>query len=564
MVLVFYLLFAGVATYPFVLNPLHTLTAPNWGDVAASVSKYEAFREGHGNPFVATHIPWIGYPQGPTNNTGVDRVSFVLTAYLWLASELLGAITAHSLLAYLGYVLTAFITFLFVRRVTASVPAGLIAGFAYGFCPQTYTLARADMAYIQMWLFILVLWAFWELATAPFSRRRFVLAALSILPAVFWTPYYMFHTLIVGATCVAVASYWLRKRYGWRLAAAVAGLMALWWGLVLLIYRYIGLHSPSSIVPDRTMAEIYSESAQPLMYLLPGQFSWGPHGESLLVALVPRAKGLSLYLGLSVVVLAATALVVRARQPRKHLKAREFGVRVALSMAGLAGMACFIFSLPPTYHLFGLKIPMPGYLVAIAVPALRAGQRLAMPLMGCVAVLAGVGAYYLLQRLQPRFRNLATIGILIIIGVDLWALPPESAISVPSFSSLAKLRSAPSAPAAQFDESTLVNYRVPCMYLQQHRQQLVNDCGLERNPDLARTEDLPLCVQIPALEAIGTRYAIVSLRSVHRAADHPLLECLKRLNETSVLARDSSYEVVLLRRMSQRQKAQTKTRLALP
>ena len=168
------LLFAGwaaVVTWPFVIHPLSTLTGPTWGDVAASVSKFEALRWGHQTPFTAANMSFIAYPDGPSNNIGVARVSALSELYLWVATRFLGAITAHSLMTYLGYVLTALVTFLFVRRVTRSALAGVVAGFIYGFWPHMYGIARADQTYTHMWLYILPLWAFWELATREFSWR---------------------------------------------------------------------------------------------------------------------------------------------------------------------------------------------------------------------------------------------------------------------------------------------------------------------------------------------------------------------------------------------------------
>ncbi|HET8669151.1 MAG TPA: hypothetical protein VFM05_00590, partial [Candidatus Saccharimonadales bacterium] len=272
----FFLVVALAVTYPFVTSPKHTLTAPLASDTTSSVIQYEAFvREGL-NPFTSTEYRLVGQPDGIPIAPGVNRVSFLSVLLLWVNSSLFGAITAHSLQTVTGFLLTAFITFLFVRSVTKSSAAGVVGGLIYGFWPQILGLGRAAPTYTHMWLFILPLWAFWSLAANGLSKRRVVLAALSVVPAIFWTPYYAFHILLVGGTCLGIASLVLYKNAGLKKTALLIFVVLGSWFIAYGAYIVVGMTAPASEVPVRTIEEAYQQSAHPLMYLLPGEYThWG-------------------------------------------------------------------------------------------------------------------------------------------------------------------------------------------------------------------------------------------------------------------------------------------------
>jgi hypothetical protein len=546
--LVFFTCYASIVTFPYIKDPVHITIAPLGGDVDNSIAFYEALVGSHANPFFATNVPWIGYPTGPANNVGVDRVSFLSVTLLWVGTRVLGAIAAHSLLSFLGLILTAFFTFWLVWRATRSALAGVVAGFIFGFSPIAVALAGSNMVYVNMWILLIPLWAFWRLVTQQAARNWVVIAAMSVVPGVFWTPYFMLHSLVVGASCLAVAGYYILRQKGRERALLTAFVIGLCWALLLFVYRFIGLHSPSTVVPSRTMAEIYQQSAQPLMFLLPGLWSWGIHdGNSLLVHLLPRARGLNLYVGLSTLALAGSGLVLLTRRrPKKSAPGSPVpDARVAAMMAGMAAVACVAFSLPPVYHFGPLKLPTPNYLVATAVPALRAGQRFDMPLVGCLAVLAGIGAWLLLCRLAPKWRPVAAAGMLIVIGLDLWALPPGWVTTIPRYHSLLAIRNQPSAPVAWFEKNSLVIGlpQVPCLLQEQYNKPLVNDCGLGYTPQYGLMLSRPLCEQITQLAAKGTRYVVLT-----RNDDQKVRQCLTGSGlAKATLSQDSTYQVIQLR-----------------
>jgi len=407
-----------------------------------------------------------------------------------------------------------------------------------------YSLIGSNQTYVHMWLYILPIWAFWELAAHGYSDRRVGLAIASIVPGVFWTPYYTFHLFLVGGVCLVVALAYLWKRAGWRQAVGVGAVTAIVWEVVFVVYRLIGFSTSATLIPTRTMAEIYNQSASPWMYVLPGKFSWGMTDDPLLVHLVPRTGWTNLYLGLSVLALAAVGVVVVWRARRRVGEALEW--RAAAVLGLVVAAACFAFSLPPTFRLGHWKLPTPNYVIAHVEPALRAGQRLVMPLMAGVVVLAALGAWSLLRRLRGRARWAAAGVMLVVLGADLWALPPDDTTRILTYPSMVALAREPKAPVAFFENGSLLpSYpQVPCLLQHEFNKPLINDCGLGRSALLGAIVDngTPLCEQIAKIRAVGTRYLVTAPH------DAGVEACLSEAQATErIVAQDATYRVIMLK-----------------
>ncbi len=550
-VLAFYVLFTIAVTFPFILHPTRTLIAPLDGDVAGSIAKYEVLVHEHANPFTATHLNYVHYPDGIDTNVGVDRVSFLSVLYLWLASLVVGPIAAHSLESVFGYILTAFIAFLFVRRITKSAAAGMVAGFIFAFSPHMYSLARAEPTYTHMWLLILPVWAFWSLCIeGPSNIRRVLFAAWSILPAMFWTPYYMYHVLLVGGTCLAITLLLWRRRYHLRQLLTTLCIVGGMWVLTSVLYWFIGTHSPASHAPPRTLKDAYDQAAVPAMYLLPGYFSvWGRGIHTWISARIPQTYLINLYVGLSTLIVALVGVLFSWRQRKQGQK--QDAVYIATVLATSVVLVCLMFSLAPRIHLLGFSIPTPNDAVVHVVPSLRAGQRLVMPMMGALSVLAGIGVYYILKQFSRPLRPLIFIGLLAVISLDLWGLPSQSATYIPRSAALTVLSRQPKAPVAQYQLGSMLGRieQVPCILQDQYAMPLVNDCTLGRpdeNPyvppaNLAAIDELTSCQQITLLGKQKVRYIIAN-----RDENFRFLKCIHSFADATLLAQDDHYEVFTL------------------
>lgn len=514
----------------------------------SSVVQYGAMVREHLNPFTATTYTTIAQPDGIPNNPGVNRVSFLSTLFLWICSLLFGPIAAHSLQAFTGYLLTAFVMFLFIRAVTRSYTAGLVAGLIYGFWPQMLGLGRAAPTYTHMWLLILPMWALWALVVNGVTRKRIVLAALSVVPAIFWTPYYAFHIFLVGAASLLVALLLLRTSMPLKKLALLAAAIGGTWILAYGLYYTVGMSTSAEDIPVRTAQEAYQQSASPLMYVLPGGYSfWGGFLNEYLVRNVPRALNTGLYLGISTLVLAGLALLsTRKKFDILKLRPPNLSLRAALYICALVALLCFAFSLPPTLTFHGHTIPTPNQAVITHVPALRAGQRLVMPIMAATVTLAAIGMYLISQKFAGRSKYIILLALGLIVIFDLWSPYPVTSTKVTTPESMAALRSQPDGRVAQYQAGSLVGYPAQtfCVMEMIHQKPIINDCGLGRSgidpatpsKHLVNIIAEPVCSQMISLKKLHVRYVIVA------NDDREVLACYK----DKPLLQDDTYHVFRL------------------
>ena len=150
------------------------------------------------------------------------------------------------------------------------------------------------------------------------------------------------------------------------------------------------------------------------------------------------------------------------------------------SVRSLWFAAFFSLSLSPTFKVAGHAIPTPNYFVATAVPALRAGQRLAMPLMGALTILAGVGASHLLKSYADWRKYLVFVALICVLSIDLWAPFPDSSNRVVYSAAILQLRALPDGRVAQYQADSLVGYPagIICLAQMGHGKSVINDCGV--------------------------------------------------------------------------------------
>jgi hypothetical protein len=341
-------------------------------------------------------------------------------------------------------------------------------------------------------------------------RRQAVVAGLSLLPAMFWTPYFALHGFAVCFACLLVVTV-LGPRIDFprRLAGLV---VAPWIGAVVL-YVGVGLLSSFSDSPDRPLSDFYDQSAHPLMFVLPGFAStWRDGMTQTLVEQVPRAAFVNLYLGLSVIVLGAIGGAgTLGPWIAGRLRDRPSPQALAALLALATVVVCGICSLPP--RVFHGSIPMPALLIHEVAPGLRAGQRFVMPLMAGTAVLAGLGTNVILRRLPRVALTPAVLAIALLVALDLWATPPGMPTEAPPRSpALDALSNAPDGPVIDIMPQGFLGTpsQNACMLQLVHHKPLVNTCGFVSPPDkLWKLGLLPMCEVLTRLRQRGLRYVLI-------------------------------------------------------
>lgn len=536
-----YIIIAGLFTWPYLVSPLTTMTAQVGGDEGNSVIKFESIKREGLNPFSDSRLNSIAVPDGLPTNVGVDRASFFSTLYLWLVTLAANAVFAHSLEAFLGYVLSAFVMFLFVRKITKSNKAAFVSGLIFGFCPTNVLFTISSPTYSHLWVLLLPVWAFWYLVEKGISRKTILLSAFSILPAMFWTPYYAFYALLISLASLCVAAFLLKDKYAKKTLAKFLALFALIWLLLSAAYYFIGMSAQGAeSVPIRTLQEAYEQSANPIMYFLPGPFSpWGAGlHEWFTVKFIPRAYPITLYIGFVAFALAVYGFMSARKSKNNRIRTAAF-FAAAISITG------FIFSLTPTYTFGPLTIPTPNLAVVHLVPALRAGQRLVVLVILGVAILAGIGLLELLKKAKTKRIGLIIFGgVTLIISLEMLILPTPMATTLIQHPSLKELSKEPAGITAHYVRSSLVSKpgQEICLPQMQHRMPLVNDCEINRDwynpnvpsPSLIPIIAVPLCEQPKALKRLNVRYVITE------KTDTEINGCMDRLG-SKIIIQDEKY-----------------------
>lgn len=509
----FFFLVACVLTWPFIAQTLSTQVGAKYGDIVGSISKFEAIKNEENNPFFDRKLSSIAYPDGIRSNVGVDRVSVFSTTFIWGLTSLVNATFAHSLLIFLGYFLSSFVMYLFVRRYMKSEKLGLVAGILFITYPLFISLARAAPVYMWAWLYILPLWTMIEL-TKHYSHKRLVLACLSIVPGIFWTPYFLLHTLLIALACFmayAVMTYKKSGKIPYRPMLAL-GLAAI---LVMGVYAVVGRTGGSASVPQRTMTDAYEQSLHPLMLITPTPRTVAtfPFYEDVIKPIRPRGVDTNLYIGIIVTLLAFIGAFTTIKRSKMTYEMRLVGIfAIAIALISLS------FSLAPTISIFGLNIPTPNYLVVHFVPAMRAGQRLVVPMMVGVVILATIGLWRLTHYLHKRARPMILLPfVFVVIFCEYFIEFEDMTAPVHVSAAMSSLAETKQGVVAEYLNDSLIGYpgQLACKNYFIHKHPMVNPCSLDiytepgRWPIVEAIDRMDMAGQMATLKQLGVKYVIV-------------------------------------------------------
>lgn len=186
--------------------------------------------------------------------------------------------------------------------------------------------------------------------------------------------------------------------------------------------------APSAWGVIRPFDDLFAQSAKPLSYLLPSPAHpiFGAFTEQFLGT---SWYGISftehiLYLGWTPLILAFMA--VKKRWGNKELQGKFYpGFFVWLAVTA------WLFSQPPWWEVGSVKIYMPSFLMYKIVPMIRGYCRFGILVMLAVAVLAGVGLSYLLQKPKTLLnKSIITMVFCVLVLFEFWIYPPFKLIDM--------------------------------------------------------------------------------------------------------------------------------------
>ena len=386
--------------------------------------------------------------------------------YIWmgwhhLLSLLTTPILTHNIQVLFNIFLSGILTYSLVLYLTKNIPGAIISGIIFAFCP--YQLVRVwqhlGLTYNE-WIPLTILSAV-LLREIP-TRKNIILFFVSLI-LLFSFDYVVMYLAFTSLTIyfLYLLLYDWRNKFFFQRERLVAdlkyfrnitiiGISA----FTLLLPQFFPviknriLHSsknPASAFNPyhRPFEDLFAQSARPLSYFLPasvhpvfGKFTENFIGTSLYGESFTEH---TLYLGWVPLVLAFAAFR-RWRRLRKEVyksgtvpfgdspwHREDFYVGFFVFLAIVA----WFFSQPPWWQIGPLRIYMPSFFMYKILPMYRAYCRFGIVLMLAVAVLAGFGLKFILERFKSnKTKIVVTILACALALFEFWNWPPYKVIDI--------------------------------------------------------------------------------------------------------------------------------------
>lgn len=417
----------------------------------------KALFELHVNPF---NVWFLNYPEGW--NLAYTEIT---PAQLLLAvpfSLIASPTFAYNMAHLLSFVLSGLIMSLWVRRLTHSNGAALLAGTAYAFLPfhfAHFLIGHLNLSGLQ-W-FPLFFWGFFDLllchaerskashstGSEPIGHKSAILkTGIGLGLIALTSQYYLYMTILIAAfifaVYVMVINRSLLKQKSFWQGWLIAGLVALPL-IVIAVAPYVNLAGKGEL-PNRDLGVVRPYSASLTDFLLPStdHFLWGTWiGQHFNRDMWVEG---TLYIGIVNLALALFAWFNRKKQEHQTL--------LILMLAG--GALALLLAMGTDVHWNGapveiptpaflhnlytkdsIPIPLPGWLLFKYFPLyakLRALMRFGIFVLLFFCAAAGIGATQLLKHISPRWKNTTLAGLILLVLFDLYPGPYSEFTTVQS------------------------------------------------------------------------------------------------------------------------------------
>ncbi|EKD88296.1 MAG: hypothetical protein ACD_34C00626G0003 [uncultured bacterium] len=386
----------------------------------------KVFLEGQGHPFFN---PMMNYPQGWNLSTTETALASALPGVPF--SWLFGPIAGYNIAMLITFVLAGFFMYLWVRDLTSSKPAALLAGMLFAFSPYHiahFVTGHLNLAGIQ-WFPLF----FWGLTKLLGTDRKLdwkftLLTGLSLGLIAFTSMYYLYMTVIF--TLLFVIFYLcflhfkpLRSKYFWLnlVLAAIISLPFLYFSL----RPFVNL-STAGVLSSRSLEYASMYSASPTDFFLPstdhfllGHFFSQGFDRSL------WGEG-SLYIGFTALILAVFAIIKRKQSDLKTFVLTAAVIVVVSFILGLGinlhwNNQSVVWQIPdflqPLLHKTETLIYLPAAWLFNHLPffdKMRTIMRFGFYVLLFIPVLAGIGFSQILARFTSN-RRIVLTGIVFLV-----------------------------------------------------------------------------------------------------------------------------------------------------
>jgi hypothetical protein len=531
-VIAYFTLTTLVMTYPLVFKMGHSILG-DIGDNIYFIWLFEwytkAIFELKISPFFN---PYLNYPEGWSLASTDTTPAMILLGYpVYLLSN---PVAAFNFSILLSYVLSGWSMYLWVKCLTHSRGAGLVAGTIFAFLP--YRMAHVLVGHLNLsgtgW-FPFYFWALYViLKQQQWSWKPILAAAVSLGLIGFSGPYYIYMAIL--ATGVFIGGYYLFTGLGqlrsfepWKRMIGLS-LVALPFAVAPMA-PYILLNTQQGLA-SRSIAYARMYSASPTDFILPStdHFLWGRWvGTHFDRSLWTEA---TLYIGLMAGILALIAWIKR----------KETGQRTLIKLSVVVGLFGLVLAMGTEFHWLNqrvtvtvpafleqllqrssIPIPLPGYFLVKYFPLyskMRALMRFGLLTLIFTSLMAGIGSAWLINRVRVRWRAFVTAALIGLVFLDFYPGPYEQFTVVSARPVDYWLASAPGQGAViQFPAWQLEN-QDQVYYTSVHNKPYVGGFFSANQPDQYLRikpvlDHFPDQASVTLLQDLGVQYVVVD--SVH-------------------------------------------------
>jgi hypothetical protein len=457
---------------------------------------------------------YLAYPHG------LVIYSNHLISYIWLFINHSLAILTTPILTYniqviLNFFLSAFFTYLLVYRITKDSRVSIFSGIIFGFCPYIFVRSWQHLGETYVWPIPLLLWSLLRLKEEAKLTNKFLYVLSLVLAAINYAIiYYCIPILFVFLICLFF-KWRENKVYIRRIAflSVIATIFLLPQFFSVFKNIFLPQKNTASVwnVYRRPFDDLFVQSAKPLSYVLPpvahpifGRFTEQFVGGELYGASFTEH---TLYLGLVPLILAFVAF-------RKRKMIADGNGYLYLNFFVFLSIVAWLFSQPPWWQIGPLKLYMPSFFMYKVLPMFRAYCRFGVVLMFAVAVLAGFGLKYILDKFKAKItKSVVTILFCLLILFEFWTWPPYKVIDVAHFPSVYTwLKDQPKdtiiAEYPMDDYSPNEMYK---LYQIKHEKRMINGSipGTPANKAARAINRLSDLSSAQSLRMIGVKYVLV-------------------------------------------------------
>ncbi|MGH3016810.1 MAG: hypothetical protein ACRDLU_00365 [Gaiellaceae bacterium] len=507
--------FVCVLTWPLAPDIGTTVIGRFGGDATGTVSWLWRLRAESGyHLFGTTHHTLSGAPFGWEEDNGLN-VQWLLPYYpAYLASGVVGEVTAFNLVVLSGYALSGASMYLFTRYLGCASLVSAWAALAYIVFPAH--LVRAEHAsLVHLEVFPMLFLALVAAARRP-VWNRIGLVGVATFAAWLTSGYFGVMALVtVGAFSLVVA--WMmreRRRDALRLAS---GSIASALGATVLVWLLTALGQANRNVGERMPLDLDYGGLRPLELVVPAARNivlgdWlRPFWENRLHG--TNITEINNYIGLLTIALAAAWLAIAWR----HRDEVASPVRTAtVGLAG-AGFVALLFAAPSPVELLGARWSWtPARVLFEAFPSFRAPSRWTVLIMTVAVALAALGLHAVWEALGRRAASTGALasGRLAVVAaamtftfLELAVPPAESRFPTkPVPPEYAILAGVPSGIAAEYP---LVRSDIYDFWQRDHGRPLVNGA-----PSGTYANDVARMVVDPRAPGTAERLAHLGVRAI--------------------------------------------------